>query len=202
MRYELIDHSNLILATRVQLEIFPKEIAFHAYKKSIEDKHEHLRYYLAYKENVIVGITGLYLDGTDSIWVGWYGVLEQYRLHGFGEQILLDTFEMAREWAKEIGNIRYIRLYTSSRDNAIAQILYRKYLDLVEEYQNEEDVNYDNTCLIYSKGIEENTPITPWNNQFLNLKQDDELFVEGFREFIELTNGDIHVQIAPTGEVF
>ena len=38
MRYELIDKNNLILATRVQLEIFPNEIAFSCYKQFIEDK--------------------------------------------------------------------------------------------------------------------------------------------------------------------
>lgn len=111
LKYELIDNNNLILATRIQLEIFPNEIAYGAYKKSIEDEHKHFRYYLVYKENIIIGITGLYIQENcnDSVWIGWYGVLENYRLHGFGKQILLDTLEMAKDWAKEIENISYIR---------------------------------------------------------------------------------------------
>lgn len=36
MRHELIGKNNLILATRVQLEIFPNELAYSCYKKSIE----------------------------------------------------------------------------------------------------------------------------------------------------------------------
>lgn len=204
MKYELIDQNNLILATRVQLEIFPNEIAYSCYKKSIYDKHNNLRYYLVYKENIIIGITGLYMEANcdDTIWIGWYGVLENYRLHGFGKQILLDTFDMAKNWAQEKGNVSYIRLYTSYRYNKVAQILYKKYMDIVEEYKNVNDINFDNTCLIYSKSINEKGKPIFWNNKFLNLKSGDEMIVEGFREFIKLINGDIHIQIAPTGEVF
>ena len=204
MRYELIDQNNLILATRVQLEIFPDEIAYCAYKKSIEDEHKNYRYYLVYKESVIIGITGLYIEDrySDSIWIGWYGVLENYRLHGFGEKILLDTFNMAKEWALEKGNISYIRLYTSYRDNPIAQILYKKYMTTVENYNNTSDINFDNTCLIYSRTINESENVELWNNRFLNLKYGDEMIVDGFKEFIKLNNGDIHIQIASTGEVF
>lgn len=163
-----------------------------------------MRYYLVYKENVIIGITGLYMedDCNDSIWIGWYGVLENYRLHGFGKQILLDTFEMAKEWAKEIGNVSYIRLYTSYKDNSVAQILYERYMDVVEEYNNPDDINFENTCLIYSKAINDNDKVSMWNNKFLNLKKGDEMIVDGFKEFIKLTNGDIHIQIALSGEVF
>lgn len=206
MRYELIDKNNLILATRVQLEIFPKEIGYYSYKLSIEDNHEHFKYYLVYKEDVIIGVTGIYTYcnyDDESIWLGWYGVLEEYRLHGFGKQILMDTFEMAKEEAKKNPKIKYFRLYTSSRDNAIAQILYRKFMTICEDYNNPNDINYDNSCLIYTKSIDDNVrDIELWNSRCINLKEEDENIINGFKEFINLTNGDIHIQIAPTGEVF
>ena len=204
LNYELINQKNLILATRIQLEIFPNEIAYSVYKKSIEDGFQHYRYYLVYNKGVIIGITGLYIEKeySDSIWIGWYGVLENYRLHGFGNRILLDTIELAKKWAKEQPQITHIRLYTSYRDNAIAQILYQKYFDTKEEYKNENDINFDHTCLIYSKNIKKNNKTVLWNNKFLNLKYGDEMIINGFNEFIKLTNGDIHIQIAPTGEVF
>ena len=204
MRYELIDKNNLILATRVELEIFPEEIAFSAYKKSIEDNHQHYKFYLVYNENVIVGITGIYMDikYPDSIWLGWYGVLEEYRLHGFGKQILLDSIEMAKEWAKNDKKISYMRIYTSYKYNDIAQILYKEFMDTTEEYNNKEDINFNNTCLIYSKSLKDNINIELWNNKFLDLKHGVEMVDEGLKEFTKLTNGDIHIQIAPTGEVF
>ena len=118
MRYELIDNNNLILATRVHLEIFPNECAYSCFKKSIEDNHVNYRYYLVYKDTVIIGITGLYIDDRckDNIWLGWYGVLKEYRLHGFGKQIFIDTLEMAEKWGKE-KKIDTFRLYTSFDDN-------------------------------------------------------------------------------------
>ena len=205
MRYELIDKNNLILATRVELKIFPNEIAYSCYKKSIEDEHIHYKYYLVYKEDVIIGVTGLYTETNfedNSIWIGWYGVIDEYRLHGFGKQILLDTFNMAKEWAEKEPRIKYIRLYTSSRDNEIAQILYKQYMDICEEYNNIDDINFDNTCLVYTKFLKEVSDDKLWNNRYLNLKNGEELISNGFKEFIKLTNGDISIQISSTGEVF
>lgn len=205
MKYELIDKNNLILATRVQLKIFPNEIAYACYKKSIEDEHKHYKYYLVYKENVIIGVTGLYTENNfedNSIWIGWYGVIDEYRLHGFGKQIFLDTLNMAKEWAEKEPRIKYIRLYTSSRDNKIAQIIYRKYMDICEEYNNPNDINFNNSCLVYTKTLNETTDDKQWNNRYLNLKNGDKLIDEGFKEFIKLTNGDINIQISSTGEIF
>lgn len=98
--------------------------------------------------------------------------------------------------------ISYMRIYTSYKYNDIAQILYKEFMDKTEEYNNVEDINFDNTCLIYSKAIKDNVNIELWNNKFLNLKHGVEMIDEGLKEFIKLTNGDIHIQIAPTGEVF
>lgn len=75
-------------------------------------------------------------------------------------------------------------------------------MDVVEEYNNLDDINYDNTCLIYSKSIYEDKKVSLWNNKFLNLKSGDEMIAHGFKDFVKLTNGDIHIQIASTGEVF
>lgn len=205
MKYELIDKNNLILATRVQLKIFPNEIAYTCYKKSIEDEHKHYKYYLVYKENVIIGVTGLYTENNfedNSIWIGWYGVIDEYRLHGFGKQIFLDTLNMAKEWAEKEPRIKYIRLYTSSKDNKIAQIIYRKYMDICEEYNNPNDINFNNSCLVYTKNLNETTDDKQWNNRYLNLKNGDKLIDDGFKEFIKLTNGDINIQISSTGEIF
>ena len=124
------------------------------------------------------------------------------RLHVFVTQILLYTFELARQWAKENSNIKFFRLYTSERDNTVAQILYKKYMDIVEKYDNVNDIDFDNTYLIYSKLIVKDNEIELWNNKFLNLKNGEEMIVQGYKYFIKLTNGDIHIQIAPSGEVF
>ena len=158
---------------------------------------------MVYKDTVIIGVTGLYIDYKydDTIWLGWYGVLEEYRLHGFGKQIFLDTLEMAKEWGKA-RNIKTFRLYTSFDDNKIAQIIYKNYMDISETYNNQDDINYNNTCLIYSKSLVPNRKVLLWNNKNINLKDGEKMIFDGLKQFIELTDGDIHIKISSTGEVF
>ena len=203
MRYELIDNNNLILATRVHLEIFPNECAYSCFKKSIEDNHVNYRYYLVYMDTVIIGITGLYIDDRckDNIWLGWYGVLKEYRLHGFGKQIFIDTLEMAEKWGKE-KKIDTFRLYTSFDDNKVAQIIYKQYMDICEKYNNSDDINYNNTCLIYSKSLISGKNVLLWDNKNIYLKEGEKMIDDGFKQFIKLTEGDIHIKISTTGEVF
>lgn len=205
LRYELIDNKNLILATRVQLKIFSGEIAYPCYKLSIRDNHEHYKYYLVYNNDVIIGITGLYNECNyedESIWLGWYGVLEEYRLHGFGKQILLDTIDMAKEEMRHNSKIKYLRLYTSLVENKVAQILYKKHMEISEYYENDDDVNYGHTCLIYTKRLNENVHLELWNSRFINLRSGENAIKVGLKEFKQLTNGDINVQISTAGEVF
>ena len=70
-----------------------------------------------------------------------------------------------------------------------------KYMDICEEYNNEDDIDFDNTCLVYTKFIKEIGNNKMWNNRYLNLKNGDELISNGFKELIKLTNGDINIQI-------
>ena len=106
---------------------------------------------------------------TNSIWLGWFGVLNEFRRKGYGQQILIDTINMAKYLAKKYP-IKYFRLYTSEKDDSITPPLYYKIMDIKEYYNNVNDVNYDNTCVIFSKSLFE-TPITYWNDRFLNLKE-------------------------------
>lgn len=173
LKYIEITNTNIDYATRIQMNIFPEESAYKNYKYAIDSNLEYRKYYLVYNQDIVIGITGLYsmedLNVTNSIWLGWFGVIEQYRKQGYGEKILLDTIEMARRLSKKYP-IKYFRLYTSERDNPIAQKLYSKILDIKEYYNNKEDDNYNNTCLIYSKALC-NNKVKYWNNKFLNLKQ-------------------------------
>lgn len=173
MKYVEITSKNILLATKIQMKIFPEESAYEHYKYTIKEDIEYEKYYLVYDENNIIGITGLYSNEdiykTNSIWLGWYGVLEKYRNKGYGKRILLDTIEMAKKLSIKYP-IKYFRLYTSERDDKLAQPLYEKVMDIKEYYKNENDVNYDNTCLIYTKVLG-NYKIEKWNNRFLNLKE-------------------------------
>ncbi len=95
--------------------------------------------------------------------------MNEFRRKGYGQQILIDTINMAKYLAKKYP-IKYFRLYTSEKDDSITPPLYYKIMDIKEYYNNVNDVNYDNTCVIFSKSLFE-TPITYWNDRFLNLKE-------------------------------
>lgn len=204
LRYELITEENIILASKIQLSIFKNESAYWIYKKGIEDNHENYKYYLVYNESVPIGITGLYPTSKDyqdkSIWLGWFGVLEEYRLHGFGKQILKDTIAMAKSYPQKY-NIKYFRLYTSYEHNSVAQIIYRQLMDMVEFYNNKEDINYNNTCLIYTKSLNNGHNVRLWKNKYLGLNKGEEEMAKGFEEFKHKTNNSTGMSILNNGQV-
>ena len=75
-------------------------------------------------------------------------------------------------------------------------------MDISETYNNQDDINYNNTCLIYSKSLVPNRKVLLWNNKNINLKDGEKMIFDGLKQFIELTDGDIHIKISSTGEVF
>ena len=187
LKYVEVTINNIEYATKIQMKIFPKESAYEHYKYAIESNLEYQKYYLVYKDNNVIGITGLYsnenISETNSIWLGWFGVLEEYRYKGYGKQILIDTIQIAKELSKKYP-IKFFRLYTSERDDKLAQPLYEKIMDVKEYYNNKEDINYDNTCIIYSKSLN-NNKVEYWNNKFLNLKNIVEAQEKGNLKFKE-----------------
>lgn len=159
-----------MLATTIQMTIFPDVCAFEHYQYAIEQNKDYEKYYLVYEKNEIIGITGFYsnepIEETNSIWLGWYGILEIYRQKGYGKQILLDTMEMTKSLLPKYP-IYYFRLYTSELDDAIAQPLYQKIMDIKEYYYHPEDSNENGNLVIYTKSFGKE-PIEKWNNRFLN----------------------------------
>ena len=126
MRFELIDKNNIMLATKTQLEIFKSnsECAYLHYLNSFVSQKD---YFLVYDKGNIVGITGLYIDEFTQedgvVWLGWFGVVPEYRNMGYGRRILEKTIELAKKRKKKI-----LRLYTSA-DNERAHGLYNKVMD-------------------------------------------------------------------------
>ena len=173
LKYVEITSDNLDFATEMQMQIFPIESAYIFYKQIIDRNNEYEKSYLVYDKENLIGVTGLYccedINLTNTIWLGWMGVFKEYRRMGYGKEILLDTIEMAKNLAKKYP-IKYLRLYTSERDNKDSLFLYDKVMDLKEYYYNENDINYDNTCVVYSKNLTEEK-IKKWDNDFIDIKR-------------------------------
>lgn len=172
LEYELIDNNNINLATSIQYTIFPDECAYLHYKYSIDTGYKTNRYYIIKHNNIPVGTIGLYFINdkidNESIWLGWFGVLPEFRGKGYGRQSLMDMIEKSKQFGK-----KYLRLYTNDDGTSTARPLYRSVMQIYEKYNNKDDYNYNGNCLIYTYSLC-NEPPKKWDNKFANIKEDIE----------------------------
>lgn len=169
LKYELIDENNIKLATSIQHTIFPDECAYIHYKYAIDTNYKRNKYFIIKWNEVPVGVIGLYIDDeidNESIWLGWFGILPEFRSKGIGRKSILDMIQEAKKY-----NRKYFRLYTNDKGDSTARPLYRSVMQLYENYNNLNDYNYDGNCLVYSYSLC-NEKVSLWNNRFLNLKED------------------------------
>ena len=177
MKLVLVDYTNYKEAIEIQKTIFPKEDGTLCILASLDrDKFmektgmyyddDDVKFYLAYDNNEIVGITGLYRFDPESAWLAFFGVLPDKRGKHYGEEILKESIELAKQ-----KNYKTLRLYTDIIDNAEAIKLYEKYGFVSEKYTKEK-LSYD--CYIYSKSLCEEK-VDLWNNRMLGLAYQTEL---------------------------
>lgn len=136
-----------------------------------------VKYYLAYKDNEPIGLTGLYEEPgiDDEMWLAWFGVLPKYRKLGYGTTILNLSIKEVLNKGKKV-----LRLYTDAVGNASAIELYKKMGFIGEKYTAEE-LRYDG--YIYSKNLV-GEQVSLWNNRNLDLTQQSafESIDEDFKE--------------------
>ena len=173
----LVDKNNYKEAIEIQNSIFPnangalnilasldRELFMNITGLDYED--DDVKYYLAKINNKYVGITGIYYYDLDSAWIGWFGILKEYRKKGIGRELLRKTIDLAITM-----KFKYIRLYTDFMGNSNAIRLYEEEGFIGEKYTFEK-LNYD--CRIYSKSLIDND-VNLWNNKSLNLTYQSEL---------------------------
>lgn len=129
---------------------------------------DHIKYYLAQVDGNYIGITGIYYYNfdIDSAWIGWYGILKDFRNKGIGNELLKATIDLAKS-----NKFKYLRLYTDYLENKNAINLYESVGFIGEKYTAEE-LSYD--CRIYSMSlIDRSVPL--WNNKHLGLSHQSKL---------------------------
>ena len=177
MEFVLVDKINYKEAIKIQNSIFPKENGALNILASLDRElfikltglnyeDDHVKYYLAKKDDEFVGITGIYYYDLDNAWLGWFGILTEFRNRGLGRELLKKTIDLATTM-----NFKYIRLYTDFVDNHNAINLYEEEGFIGEKYILEK-LSYD--CRIYSKGLVDDS-VGLWNNKNLNLSYQSEL---------------------------
>lgn len=181
--YQKITQENIVFATEVEMKIFPYVCAYLSYKNSFENKNQ---YFLAYFEGKVCGITGIYedlslADDDKTLWLGWFGVLPEFRRKGIGTQMLIDTIKEAKKMGAKT-----FRLYTTLTRCPEAAVLYDKIMDIGEDYTFD-DVELERR--VYSKSLTK-AKVVPWNNRSLNLNQNHEQEKQA-REIFEKIKKDL-----------
>lgn len=173
LRFEEISKDNIKVAAKLQYEIFPNSSAYSVYKSKITGERKDLYIgYIAYIEDIPVGVTGIYEISkySDTVWLSWFGVKKEYRKLGYGKQILDYTIEMAKALNK-----KYLRLYTFEIWNSEAQAFYKRNMDLGEYYYNEKEYKdiFEGKPKIFSISLCDEK-VKLWNNKFINISEDED----------------------------
>ena len=166
-----ISQDNLNLACEIQNNIFPKEDARQNFIEQInkDSYRKEMDYNIVYLENTPIGVTGIYSynEYPNDAWLGWFGILEEYRRKGYGGIVLDKTIELARKK----GYINF-RLYTDEHAKS-AHKLYESRGLIKEKYDNKDDRDEYFISDIYSVSLTQKS-IDLWNNKILGLKEQGE----------------------------
>jgi len=160
-----ITKKNLVLASLIQRKIFPNYSALKNYQESI-DKTTANEYFLLFNNQTPIGISGFYINPEypDSSWLGWFGILPEYRKKSFGSQAL-DLYEKK---AKEKGCL-FARIYTDKFNNENTISFYEHHGYIKEYYICKEDsASIKYPLFIMSKSLGD-YPLTLWNNRNIQL---------------------------------
>jgi len=157
-----LNKNNLQTAINIQKTIFPTHDAAQNYIDSVDGTTDY-KYSLLYEDGVgYVGISGLYSLKSDpeSAWLGWFGILEEYRRNRYGSEAL----RLFEKRAKDSG-YKFCRVYTDRDDNEAAIRFYKSNGYTFEEYENPSDPScFDYPVLIGTKSVC-GEPAKPWNNR-------------------------------------
>jgi len=178
LRFEEITKNNISVAARLQYEIFPNSSAYSVYKSKITGERKGLYIgYIAYMEDVPIGVTGIYEipEYPDTVWLSWFGIKTEYRKLGYGKQIFDYTIEKAKNLNK-----KYLRLYSFEIWNNEAQEFYKRNMDLGEYYYNEKEHKdiFEGKPKIFSISLCDEK-VELWNNKFINISEDEDSHEKG-----------------------
>lgn len=165
LKYIQVTKKDLEVAYNIQKNVWKEEPDKQNFiTKANNPKDDNIAFIVYYK-NIPIGITGVYTEDIekDSIWLDWFCVKEEYRNRGFGEQILLDTIE----YAKNLGRFLYFRVETTYWEDRPAISLYDKIMPIKEKYTKEDTKEYCRNILIYTYNFTDKTEL--WSNRYLGL---------------------------------
>lgn len=169
IRKVLITKENLELALDIQRKIFPDYDASQNYVDSISKNNKNnLKYYLLYSVDDCIGISGYYETDEDlhSGWLGWFGILPEYRRRGLGTKALELFFDECKQ-----NGMSYARLYTDLENNYATIQFYLLNGMVGELYSNPNDDTNGIAVLVFSKSLNGDSIFRLWDNKNLHLQE-------------------------------
>lgn len=170
INFAKITKDNIELACMIQNDIFPEEDARENFIEQVNQDpyRKELDYYIVYLGDDPIGVTGIYAyhEYPEDAWLGWFGILKQYRKNGYGGFVLDKTIELA-----EAKGYKKFRLYTDEYAKS-AHKLYKSRGLIGELYDNKDDQieGFDGAIFVYSVSLTD-SKIDLWNNKVLGLKE-------------------------------
>ena len=124
IRFVRVTSKNLGQAIALAREIFPYEIhngiflPEAEYRLSLETQRADLQEFFMVKYGGrFAGITGYYFHyrqhKDDELWLGYFGLREEFRGNGIGKKMLKKTLNMMKKFND---NLKTVKLYTSNRE--------------------------------------------------------------------------------------
>lgn len=110
-----------------------------------------------------VGLSGIYTEKADptSAWLGWFGVIEEFRRMRIGTRIFNRFLERAAN-----SGFSHARLYTTA-DNAAARKFYSCMGMTEEEYHGYTPDFVGGKAIIYSMALGKDSVYVPWGDKEL-----------------------------------
>jgi len=167
---EIKNYDEAMQGYAIQKNLWPDCADFSHFKFALDENNPYYKYYFikAGKDNA--GIIGTYLEkaSADCIWLGWYGILPEFRSKGYGKSALLQIIDICKEYKV----FKNFRAYTSNYDS-IAFGVYESVMDLKEDYVNKDDkVDYE--VYIYTKSLSKEKAL-PWSNKYIGINEYDKI---------------------------
>lgn len=165
LKFEKLNTKNYNQVLKIKHLLFPEsnsDVDYERYfngEKNSED-------FLVKLNNNPVGITGWYEFDCDNAFMGWFGVLPEYRNKGIGSTITNWTIDLVSKL-----QYKYFRVYTDIVVNRDSCKLYNKFFDVCEKYTADDNLGKTNQFVIYTKWLSADKNL--WNNTLLN---EDDLY--------------------------
>ena len=163
IEFELLTMENYEIVLFIKHLLFPESRSDVDYEKYFNN-NENCEYFLVTINKEPCGITGWYDfdDKNVDAFMGWFGVLPNFRKKGIGRKILEFTINRVKD-----RNFNYFRVYTDEAVNYPSVCLYEKESLIKERYSYPDKLGKTDSFVVFTKILKSNDNDL-WNNRPLN----------------------------------